>query len=297
MSGIVQKINFPIGNTRVEIVMQHGFAIRGASRDVSLHRHPNVEVHYVEKGDLLFSCPEKTERLSSGTLVIVPARLYHSFSGTGTVSRRLSFEISIKPKSSGSDTFSEYKKLLSSLEAPLIHFGTIPEMLSLSDLMGIIEGEEELCRINAVFTLAFLRICDILRVSQQKTPSRFPRRTALVSGGDEDVTVISILNYIQSNFHSPIKLSDVANAVNLSERQVQRILSSKMNEGFHSLLTQHRITAFKSMLASPNEHRSLETLAYECGFTNYVSFWKQFKKLTGQTPEQFRAHTDQHKKC
>jgi AraC-like DNA-binding protein len=104
------------------------------------------------------------------------------------------------------------------------------------------------------------------------------------------MTVISILNFIQNHFRSAIRLSDVSKAVNLSERQVQRLLSSKMNDGFHSLLTQHRITAVKTLMASDKEKRSLEALALECGFSNYVSFWKQFKKLTGFTPEEYRAN-------
>ena len=104
------------------------------------------------------------------------------------------------------------------------------------------------------------------------------------------MTVISILNFIQSHFRSQIRLSDVARAVSLSERQVQRLLSSKMNDGFQSLLTQHRITAVKTLMASNEEDRSLEALALECGFSNYVSFWKQFKRHTGFTPEEYRAN-------
>lgn len=290
MGAIVQKSDFEIGNTRIEIVMQGGFVLREDQKDVSPHRHPNVEVHYIESGELLFSCADTTKRLSTGTLVIIPARLYHAFHGATNGSKRLSFEITVKPKKSGTDTYTDYRHLLSSFDAPLIRNEAIPEMLSLADRKGIIRGEEEICRINAVFTLIFLKICDILRSYQNKEPLPTKNRTAVISGEDTDMTVISILNFIQSHFRSQIRLSDVAKAVSLSERQVQRLLSSKMNDGFQSLLTQHRITAVKTLMASNEEDRSLEALALECGFSNYVSFWKQFKRHTGFTPEEYRAN-------
>lgn len=62
-----------------------------------------------------------------------------------------------------------------------------------------------------------------------------------------------------------------------------------MGEGFRAILSKERITLAKSIITSTEvEERALEEIAYECGYTNYVSFWYQFKKETGYSPKEYR---------
>ena len=155
--------------------------------------------------------------------------------------------------------------------------------------MGVISGEEEICRLNAYFTLAFLKICDILRQNTPNEADRSPSRTVQISPSDEDLTLIKILDFIRSSCRRPLTLSEVARFVSLSERQVQRILSARMGESFHAILSDNRINLARSMITSQAySDRSLEEIAYECGYSNYVSFWSQFKKSVGKTPEQYK---------
>ena len=135
--------------------------------------------------------------------------------------------------------------------------------------------------------MVFLRICDILRFNCDPFEKTEENSTAELCPDDEDVTLIKILNYISSNATEPIRISDLASHANLSQRQIQRILSQRMNDGFHSILTRNRIAIAKSIISESPE-KSLESVAYESGFTNYVSFWNQFKRLTGQTPEEYK---------
>ena len=288
MNTAIQKSEFSIGNTRVEIVMQGGFTLPGGAKDSPLHSHPNFEVHYVETGKTHFKTAEAEAQIGADTLLLIPQKQFHTFCKTEQDTARTSFEIKLSRKKDGTDTYTEYSELFKLLDSPLIHSETIPELKAVASCSGIISGEEEICKLNAVFVLAFLKICDILRKHKPYPDTKHEAKTALLPRSDEDVTVIAILSFIQRNFKTRLKLPDVANAVNLSERQVQRILSEKMNEGFHSLLTRHRITAAKAMLKDTLDNRPLEQISYECGFSSYVSFWKQFKKETSVTPEQYR---------
>ena len=100
---------------------------------------------------------------------------------------------------------------------------------------------------------------------------------------------MKILEFIRSNYTRQLKLSDLSRFVTLSERQVQRILSARMGESFRDMLTKERITAAKAMLVSAEgEALALEEVAYRCGYTNYVSFWSQFKRETGFSPKQYK---------
>lgn len=288
MSTLVQKSDFSIGNTKIEILMQEGFASHGYDNTVTPHCHPNFEVHYTEEGNCIFSYGEVGHLLNKDTTVLIPAKVYHSFERSEENSRKISFEIRIIEKKNGSETFSEYEKLFSSISTPMIIQGFSPEFSALSSCRGIISGEEAMCKINAHFTVIFLKICEILRSSSRHSEKKISEPTAQINPSDEDMTLIQILSYISRNAKRQLRISEVADAVNLSSRQLQRILSQRMKEGFHSILTQNRIAYAKAMLSDKNNTLSLESIAFECGFSNYVSFWEQFKKITGESPEKYR---------
>ncbi len=288
MSTLVQKSEFSIGNTKIEIVMQAGFAEHGYDQIANPHCHPNFEAHYIEEGSCTLYSGENKSILEKDTIILIPPKVYHAFERNYEGSRKISFEIRLVQKKNGSDLFTEYEKLFSSLDSPLILHGFSPEFSALSACRGIIVGEEAICKINANFTIVFLKICDILRANAKLSEKKPCERTAEINASDEDMTLIQILSYISRNAKRQLRISEVANAVNLSQRQLQRILSQRMNEGFHSILTQNRIAYAKAMIADKSSTLSLESIAFECGFSNYVSFWEQFKKHTGESPEEYR---------
>lgn len=289
MSAVIQKSEFSIGNARIEIVMQGGFSEQGSRRTVDMHRHPNFEIHYIEEGSFCFEQKSGSVTVEKDTLVLIPPKHYHAFIGESENLKRISFELKLIPLKNGSDVFNGYEKLFSSISSPMFIHRFIPELIQLGDCMGVISGEEEICRLNAYFTLAFLKICDILRQNTPNEADRSPSRTVQISPSDEDLTLIKILDFIRSSCRRPLTLSEVARFVSLSERQVQRILSARMGESFHAILSDNRINLARSMITSQAySDRSLEEIAYECGYSNYVSFWSQFKKSVGKTPEQYK---------
>ncbi len=285
---MIQKSEFLIGNTKIEIVMQAGFAGVGYDEKGSMHCHPNFEVHYIEEGSSIFCTEENQYVLEKDTLVLIPAKIYHFFEMGKDNSTKTSFEIRLTRSKSGKELFSEYERIFSLLSSPLVIRGFMPEMSMLSSFRGIIRGEEEMSRINACFTLIFHKICDVIRFHCDVSKGKSEERTAEINSDDENVTLMQILGFISKRAREPIKISDLASYVNLSERQIQRILSGRMNEGFHSILTRNRIAIAKTAI-SESPSSSLEKIAYESGFSNYVSFWNQFKRHVGCSPEEYKT--------
>ncbi|MBR3967630.1 MAG: helix-turn-helix transcriptional regulator [Clostridia bacterium] len=289
MCAVIQKSEISIGNARIEIVMQGGFSEHGSRRRVDMHHHPNFEIHYIEEGSFCFEQESGSVTVEKDSLVLIPPRHYHAFIGESENLKRISFELKLSILKNGSDVFSSYDKLFSTISSPMLIHRFIPELIQLGDCMGVISGEEEICKLNARFTLAFLKICEILRQNISVKAELSPDRTVQISPSDEDLTLMRILDYIRSACRRPLTLSEVARYVSLSERQVQRILSARMGESFHVILSDNRINLAKSMITSQAySDRSLEKIAYECGYSNYVSFWSQFKKSVGKTPEQYK---------
>ena len=59
-----------------------------------------------------------------------------------------------------------------------------------------------------------------------------------------------------------------------------------LNTTFRALLNDYRIGKAKYLLDSGTD--SIANIAYECGYDSLVSFNRNFKKLTGLTPSQYR---------
>ena len=57
---------------------------------------------------------------------------------------------------------------------------------------------------------------------------------------------------------------------------------------FRDYINNLRIVASKKMLVSAENKRTILDIAYECGFNSKSTFNSAFKKITGQTPSQFR---------
>ena len=280
----IQKCAIAVGTEKIEFLMQSGFSEEGAKRSVSSHLHPNVEIHYISEGSFVFVTSKGERTVEKYTLVIIPPKHYHSFKACCPRVRRLSFEIRLSPDS-------RYASLFSSLTEPLAVNERISELDNVSDMMGVISGEEAICRINALFALSFLNICDILRKNRNSVPiSSETTHTAHAQPADEENTLTGIINFITNRYRTPLTLSQVASEAGLSCRQVQRILSARMGQGFKEVLSRNRVTAVCDMINDPLcDTMTLEQIAFACGFSNYVSFWSVFKRLVGSSPEQYRA--------
>ncbi|MEM1326890.1 MAG: helix-turn-helix domain-containing protein [Bacteroidota bacterium] len=96
-----------------------------------------------------------------------------------------------------------------------------------------------------------------------------------------------VVNEQQLYQRSTLKLEDLAQAVGLSPHEVSRILNTVYAKGFAHFINEKRIEKAKASLVT-DHHLSLEGIGYEAGFNSKSSFFATFKKMTGQTPAQYK---------
>ena len=58
-------------------------------------------------------------------------------------------------------------------------------------------------------------------------------------------------------------------------------------KSFFDLINERRIEATKIRLLNMLPHETIEGIAYDTGFNSRSSFYRAFKKYTGETPQQF----------
>lgn len=72
------------------------------------------------------------------------------------------------------------------------------------------------------------------------------------------------------------------------KHQITEVLSTLEGKNFFTFVNAYRIEAVKEQLADPSNLYSIDAIAYECGFNSKSSFYTVFKRLTKQTPLQYR---------
>lgn len=110
----------------------------------------------------------------------------------------------------------------------------------------------------------------------------------LESNAGEDSVVEQVKLYIKNNLSDPeLGRATIAEAVHISPDYLSFIFHKEEGEVLSSYITTLRINAAKKLLlgsgASSNE------IAEKTGFSNVSYFHKQFKKITGFTPNAYRA--------
>jgi AraC-like DNA-binding protein len=88
-------------------------------------------------------------------------------------------------------------------------------------------------------------------------------------------------------FDSSANIGDLAEIMNISERQVNNIINKKFGLTFTEKINEIRMEYAAVLLASTN--KPIEQILGECGFKNYNYFSKCFKARFGTTPSKYRA--------
>ena len=97
---------------------------------------------------------------------------------------------------------------------------------------------------------------------------------------------VEIVKYVAERYGEKITVSDIAKALKYSERNISSEIHSLFNENLTSLVSAIRIEKSTDMLTQTD--KSCAQIAYECGFGSERSFYRQFKKIVGISPSEYR---------
>lgn len=97
-----------------------------------------------------------------------------------------------------------------------------------------------------------------------------------------------IEEYIEEHYQQDISMQDAARAMNYSETYFCKLFKQCFGKNFTSYLTEHRVAEAKKLLAKPMENVRDIGKAVGYGDSNY--FAKVFKRITGQSPTEYRMN-------
>lgn len=98
-----------------------------------------------------------------------------------------------------------------------------------------------------------------------------------------------VLHYIQKNFQQPLSIEQLAESLSLNPSYLIRRFKKDTGMSPYQYLTSIRIEQAQYELKTTQ--RSVKDIGFSCGYQSENSFCITFRKMTGQTPTQFRKES------
>lgn len=123
---------------------------------------------------------------------------------------------------------------------------------------------------------AILIISHVLRALSEGTSKDFqPEKPTLIN---------SLIEHIEGHLDEKLTLDEVAAHFYISRGTVNKLFRESMDTSFYRFVTQRRLILAKVLI---NEGEAMESVAAKCGFSDYSTFYKAFKKEYGISPREF----------
>ncbi len=104
------------------------------------------------------------------------------------------------------------------------------------------------------------------------------------------VTALEELMHEKQWYLNPtLKLQDVVQHTGIPQKTISSVLNQHLGKSFNEYVNTYRVTEFKKRILDPaTANLTITGIAYDCGFNSQATFQRVFKKMTQQSPKEFK---------
>jgi len=287
--------NYPIDANRRESI-KHGtekfpFAIytdRYLGSSYPRHWHDELEIGYAKKGRVAVEINQKAYVLEEGNGIFINNGTLHAVAGAGNMEAvfpNILYHASLVYGNSESVMYGKYLKQLLTradisfllLDQSVAWQGKILDFLKESIFAGQCREWGYEFRIRNMLTEIILLIL-----------SNCPDDCTMRETADEkDISSIrSMMDFIRGHYAEDIRLSDIAAAAAVGERECIRRFQAFMGKPPKQYVTEIRIRSAEKLLVSTT--LSMREIGEMCGFQSSSYFSKVFRDFYGISPKEYR---------
>ena len=99
-----------------------------------------------------------------------------------------------------------------------------------------------------------------------------------------DKTIEGVLNYINSNLENDLSIDTIASEFFISKYYLMRKFKNQIGSSIHIYVVQKRLILARSLIS---DGLSMSSVCSRCGFNDYSSFVRAFKKVYGVSPSNY----------
>ena len=278
---VYKKLNSEFGSSILMVQRTE----RLDSKTAFWHFHPELELHYVNKGHGKRHVGNHISYFNNSQLLLIGANIPHKGFTDGITNNGKETIIQFKKDFLGETFFSvpEMKDIDILLERankgllfnPKIKQEIGPKIEALVNY----EGYEKVMRFLDV--LHELASTDDYRVLN---PEGFNFEVEPQNTSKIDI----IYKYVSGNFKDQITLEEVADSVSMTVPSFCRYFKKVTGKTFTKLVNEYRVVHATKLLQERDI--SITDICYECGFNSFSHFNKLFKEITGESASKYRSN-------
>ena len=272
---------------KVPTSLQSSFEVRHTIEpnfEKTWHYHPELELHYVVKGEGVRFIGDNISNFSSGELILLGENLPHTWRCNEEYYMDIegldveALVIQFLPDCLGKDFINLPEsylipKLFEKAKKGMIIHGDAKEKI-------IIEMRKA-PKANQIDKLIIL--INILKfLSEAEGYDEIASAHAFYQSNESDSKRLNkIYNYTLSNYKRDISLKEIADLSNLSVTSFCRYFKLMTKKTYYDFLVEIRISHASRMLIE--NKAPTELICFQCGFNNVSNFYRHFKKVSKMT--------------
>lgn len=250
-------------------------------KSIDYHEHDEYEILYVIEGEVLYNIVDKQYTLLPGDMILIPKNTLHQIANPSKKSKRIILSFSDSFISHFSSKATDLTEIFKKIKDTNIH-----KISFTGPFKKIIENNlKEQCELfisqnygsDLLYNMKLVQV--LLMINNQFSNLR----EDYISNQDDSI-ISSIVKYIDENINHKILLEQIANYLSLSTSRVCHLFKEKTGLSLMQYINKKRLVLAKSYL---RKGYSIDQAAVECGFQDYTSFFRSFKKEYNITPRTY----------
>jgi len=282
MSALLEKIKLREGESFFIGIFQDNL------EKSTWHYHNSFEISFITEGSGRRIVADSSIEFQPGDLVFIGERLPHvwipdknspSLSGRTLEMVYLRFTINILPSALFAlPEFFYLKKAIEFSERGIQIVGnTLNEVSRIMLQLPFMNSIDRMLNLYKMLDLIGRSESNIFLASPEYIKKRF-------KAGNQRIA--DIHEFLMNNYRDEVNLKEIANLANMAEGSVCRFFKANVGMSIFEYLNKIKVDFACQLLTE--ERLSVLEVALDSGFGNLSHFNKQFKKITGQTPMQYR---------
>lgn len=279
-----------IGNCPCSIIgagFQHG--LDDVDNTFQQHNHACFEIHYVRRGSCSILAAGHLYEITAGYAILLPPGTYHHIAELTEDVEKLDISFTVGDDASASSFEPEPEGVRSafSVSGCIIFFlqdsryrALLASLDYLSDIFinkeeQMFLGREQFRAMSGVFLVELYSILS-------KTPSDAPRYKNDIAYS----RICTLDSFFAHNYKDPDPCRLLAEMLNVSQRQVSRLVRQQYNMSFREKINETRLQNAIALLT--NSDTGIADIAEQMGYGSPSNFSSFIRSQTGLSPSQIR---------
>lgn len=250
---------------------------------VPMHWHDEFEINFIRKGSAEFICGEEKFISAAGDIIITQPNVIHSIypsANTRQVYDTLVFSHEIFGSSDSDRCIREcITPLINGRMRVQVHITPKHHYynelaMAMETIISCAKGNKP--QLDMLMRSELLRLFWLLETEAETDAT-------LCQSGE---IIRPALEYIAAHFQEHITIKQLAAEVHLSESYFMNQFQKYV--GFSAVAYILHIRIHQACKELSDSHKTILEIAYDCGFRNISNFNRQFRKIAGCTPREYR---------